>query len=99
MNFRQFSQTKKTQIEFIQKTTIETEQNSNAEILMSPKTSPKKIRKRVLFKVYKSAASKTSVPFYLKKQSQIKKNFKNQKLKKKIKGKDGNYYFKSIIIN
>ena len=67
------------------KNTKETVQYSNAEMRILPKPSAKSIRrKRVMFKICKSEASKPSVPYYVKQEQLQTKNFKKSKKKDKI---------------
>ena len=59
------------------KKTTETEY-SNTKSRMLPKLSPKKVlTERVFFRIYKSEANKTSMPYVEKNQMQTKKTLKN----------------------
>ena len=69
-------------------------QYSRAEIRILPRPSAKNIRrKRVLFKICKSEASKPSVPYYVEQDQLQTKNFKKSRKKKQ------NYKLKSINFN
>ena len=67
------------------KNTKEIEQYSNTKIRMLPKPSPKIIRRKwVLYKIGKSEANKTSVPYVKKNKLKSKKLLKIQRKKTKI---------------
>ena len=55
--------TKKIKLKLIIKKNEEKEQYSNSKTLILTKPSLKNVRKRKLFKIYKSEASKTKVPY------------------------------------